>query len=144
LSGNEESEITITKGMPNSDLYAQFRQWCISEWGDIDPFMADRQGKPLPPPIVATIDGRLVGGLAFTRAIPNQAVDYQLWINAIIVAPAYRRRGIASLLILSAQGECGAHTTKGLYALTDVPSLYLGNGWCVIEQTNDGTVLHWH
>ena len=124
-----------------SEHHVNFQDWCVAEWEKIDPFFVDRFGTTLPDPIYATHDGRLVGGLVFTRAIPNHASDYELWINAIIVAPSHRRQGIASGLIRAAQTMIAASTDTRLYALTDVPELYAKLGWETIETGKDGSVM---
>lgn len=134
-------EIRFSTDPNNAHFHDVFRAWCLNEWGHIDAFLEDRLGAILPQPIFATQAGVLVGGLAFTRAIPNHGIDYELWINAIVVAPTHRRRGVASGLIRAAEKVITGSSSKRLYALTDVPALYSKLGWETVETGTDGSVM---
>jgi GNAT superfamily N-acetyltransferase len=113
------------------------RDWLAAQWGE-----AELLDVPdVPSPLLALEGPKLVGGLAFSR-FRNPLVDETgLWINALFVADAHRRRGIASLLIRGAQSEARRTGEQSLFALTDVDQLYLKLGWHRIATGSDGTVV---
>ncbi|MES2825433.1 MAG: GNAT family N-acetyltransferase [Pseudomonadota bacterium] len=111
-------------------------KWILAEWGEIDQFADVNTGIIIPAPLIALYSSHLLGGLAFTSyPIPEDA-SLGLWINALIVAPEHRNKGIGSQLIKSAEIEAKKINAKELYAYTSIPTLYKILGW--EEINNDG------
>jgi len=53
-----------------------------------------------PPPLVAVDDDdRLMGGIAFTTYPEPQGNQPAVWINALLVAPEFRGRGIGGVAL---------------------------------------------
>ena len=63
------------------ELMEMFR----SEWSDLEPFTTEINGYPIPRPLLAINDGKLVGGLAFTRFPIPKSETQSLWVNAVFV-----------------------------------------------------------
>ncbi len=106
------------------------------EWPDIGYFEKEKYGVSIPEPIGVLIDGVVVGGLSFTSHKAPQGNEIAIWVNALLVQPRYRHKGIARKLILAAQS-----TSKILFALTDIPELYTKAGWQTVYQDKGGTIV---
>ena len=110
-------------------------QWVVAEWGEFSP------AENVPPPLLAIEDEELRGGLMFSRFHKPNGEGLGLWVNALFVAPQYRRKGIASLLVQAAETEAASAGERELYALTDVPQLYQNLGWQLVQTDTEGTVV---
>ena len=132
-------DITSTRvGSAYSD---QLQEWFIAEWGQVDPFSSNDIDHPLPCPIIATQDNKLLGGLSFTFAkIPN-STELGMWINAVLVAPEYRGLNIASKLVQSAEVEATRMGEQHLYVYSEFPELYEKLGWQVEVIDGDSKAL---
>lgn len=108
--------------------FCELRVFFLQEWGRLDPLHDERGAYP-DPTVALTDTGALAGGLAFTRAIASDVHGSALWVNAVLVRPEYRRRGLARRLIGEAQSVCRARGWDRLYAFTHRPELYSGLGW---------------
>jgi len=117
------------------------REWLLAEWDDLDPFEDPSEPPTLPAPLLAIDGSELVGGLMFSRFREPESDQPGLWINAVLVRPDRRRQGIASALIRSAQAEAAEWQHARIFALTDLPALYLKLGWRRIETGPNGTVV---
>lgn len=116
----------------------EFYSWCVDEWSQEIVISSP----DFPQPLFALYDGVLVGGIAFSL-FEKPASDKQVvWINALVVSPDYRGRGIGSRLIQAAIGHCHTLNQQHLYVYTDRPSLYTRLGWETVPNA-DAAPQHW-
>lgn len=128
----------ITSLERHSKLATELNNQLNKEWPEVGSFKLEKHGVSIPNPIGILIDGVIVGGLSFTSyRAPNNG-EITVWVNAVLVQPGYRHRGIASKLIVAAQS-----TAHKLFALTDIPELYTKVGWLVVSHESDGTVVQY-
>ena len=125
----------------SSAYLAHLRRWLLEEWGEVEEFATEKDGIALPVPLLALRDEELVGGLVFSSFRRPRTTEIALWVNAVFVAPAFRRRGIASKLIEAAEPEAIRHGHRRLFALSDLPDLYEKLDWHLIETCPDGKVM---
>jgi len=119
-----------------TELEALLRQ----EWPRLQAVRGN--GGTVPEPLVAlTPDHALAGGLAFLEAESPMGEGRALWVNALLIAPAYRRQRVASLLIQAAQDAARRSGATHLHALTEVPDLYRKQGWQVTRQSGIDFVM---
>lgn len=135
---------TVQAFAVRADHLEQLRALFTHEWGAVDAFHGVVRGQPIPGPLAALgDDGALVGGLAFT-VYPHPATAVpSLWINALLVISAQRRKGIASRLIQAAERSAQGHGFASLHVSTRVPGLYQRLGWHMApaEASREHTVL---
>jgi len=132
--------IEVVSSVSTPEFAQQLREWFIGEWGEQDAF-DQLNDEAVPAPLLAADDGDLIGGLAFSCFYKHQSEEIGLWINALLVTQERRRQGIASRLIRSAEIEAIAAGYDALFALTDIPELYLKQGWAIAGDGADGTVV---
>ena len=100
--GNAIEMSTHTFYVADSSLAMQYyddlQKQLENEWPKFPPINpADRA---IPKPLVAlTSSNALAGGLVFTAAKSPLSDELAIWINAVLVAPEYRRQGVGSRLI---------------------------------------------
>jgi GNAT superfamily N-acetyltransferase len=120
----------------------RLREWLIAEWGEVDPFKSQSDGRIIVPLPLLGIEGQeLLGGLMFSGFRKPGGDELGLWINALFVAPEHRRKGIASQLVRAAEVEAFRAGERELFALTNIPKLYESLGWQSVESSKEGTVL---
>ncbi|NOX49791.1 MAG: GNAT family N-acetyltransferase [Gammaproteobacteria bacterium] len=120
-------------------LNNQLQSWFQQEWGEIDPMFGDLFPQPL---VAVDENGGLAGGLAFTLAPEPNGSHMAVWINAIMVSPPQRGRGVASKLIQAATERAWAeHDLNRLFVNTDIPLLYEKNGWSLVKKGKSNSVL---
>lgn len=125
----------------NSPHLEPFRLWLNDEWEGFAPFSKPTSGLPIPAPLLAIEDDELLGGLAFSRYKNPKNDELALWINAILVDPAQRGKGIASALISVAEKSALDLDETQIFALTDVPKLYQNQGWSVFNIDGKNRVM---
>lgn len=114
----------------------ELHKWFFAEWGEMNPLVGSNINVVVPAPLMALDSSTLIGGLAFIgHPIPDDK-NIGLWINALIVAPGYRKKGIGSLLVSAAVAEAKRNNVAELFVYTHIPMLYKSLGW--IELSNDG------
>jgi GNAT superfamily N-acetyltransferase len=124
------------------DHARHLREWLVTEWGEVEPFKSQSDGRLTVPPPLLGIDGQeLLGGLMFSGFRKPGGDTLGLWINALFVAPEHRRKGIASHLIQAAEVEAYRTGERELFALTNIPKLYENLGWQRVDSSNRGLVL---
>lgn len=80
-------------------------------------FHAEANRATLPVRLVAFVDGALAGTIALRRHAIRTAPEYQPGLGGLLVAEAYRRRGIGTELVRAGMalarelGFCGVYTT---------------------------------
>lgn len=123
-------------------LYLQkLREYFLAEWGKVDPFESTDATLVVPAPLLAFNDQELLGGLVF-KSHPRPTSDiHGLWINALIVLPAQRRRGIGSLLIEAAETKARTLGLADLFVYTSIPALYRKLDWMELEHDGNHSVL---
>ena len=113
-----------------------------TKWGQVDLSETNHPGFLLPSPLLAIDQTQvLVGGLAFSSFAHPKSQQVALWINALLVMPEHRHKGIASRLIDEAEAQAKSGDSRELFVLTDVPDLYQQRGWQMVESAADGKVL---
>ena len=118
------------------------KQWFEEEWGEVDHSVSIIDGEPIPSPILALeTEGALAGGMAFTLAETTATDGLELWINAVLVAPIHRGKGLATRLITAAEEKARNQGVLRLFVYTDVPALYSKLGWTAVETTATHVVL---
>lgn len=114
----------------------------IAQWSQVDPFPDAKAERTLPRPITLLDRAdQVVGGLAFTTYPHPQTSESAVWINALLVVPQYRRRGLASHLIDLAHTRARDLGVSTLFVLTEYPDLYRHNGWQVLAKDDTGCIL---
>lgn len=134
--GKTNSNLKQSFHIAESDLAAQrydeLYQLFQKEWPDFPPLDTAKQA--VPKPLVAlTSSGALAGGLAFVEAKAPLSEERAIWINGVLVAPEYRRRGLASQLISTAEASALQLGISRLYALTELPVLYCKLNWSILS-----------
>ena len=92
----------------------------------------------VPQPILAQDDMALLGGLGFLWSPRPKKSVLGLWINAVIVAPAYRGTGIASKLITQAETDAKVASQEKLFALTNIPTMNQKLEWTIVSLSEHG------
>lgn len=113
----------------------------VQEWGEVDPFSNEKEGLPLPTPLIALSDDDLIGGLAFTRYPAPKTDVMALWVNALLVKPDFRKQGVSKRLIEMAMQQALMLGETRLYVYTHIPYLYESIGWVIEEQNEEHFVL---
>ena len=131
--------IKIITCSENSHLVKELSELLHSQWDKIDPMFA----VSLPSPLVAMDErDRLSGGLVFTFAPEPNGSNPAVWVNAVIVKPEQRGRGIASTLVRAAKSHAAQEQNiDRLYVYTDVIDLYRKTGWSIVQQDGSNAVL---
>ena len=122
-------------------LIPQFLEWIENQWGNAQSPESLASESGFPAPIFAVENDTLLGGLAFTQHIKPDSDTLGVWINALYVAPEYRKRGIAACLIQKAEAEAQKMSIDEIYVYTDTPVIYQKQGWVVYNTIDDHTVL---
>ena len=131
--------IRVVSSTVDSAHLNRLDEWFIAEWGKEGALRLADSTEPRP--LVALEHDEALGGLAFSRFRRPGGESLALWINALFVVPDHRRKGIASQLIRAAEAEADQLGEKELYALTDIPILYVNLGWRCIDSDSAGTVV---
>jgi N-acetylglutamate synthase-like GNAT family acetyltransferase len=123
--------------------YDDLQKQLENEWRNFPPI--NRADRAIPKPLVAlTSCNDLAGGLAFTAAKSPLSDELEIWINAVLVAPEYRRQGVGSRLIRAAQEAARRAGVPRLYALTELPDLYSKLDWSMLSSDGADFVLTWN
>jgi N-acetylglutamate synthase-like GNAT family acetyltransferase len=77
-------------------------------------------------------------------SLAMQYYERAIWINAVLVAPEYRRQGVGSGLIRAAEEAARRVGIPSLYALTEVPDLYSKLSWSVFNHEGADFVMAWN
>ena len=134
--------LNVVSSSAAPDHLYQLREWLIAEWGEVNPFKSQSDGRITVPPPLLGIEGKeLRGGLVFSSFRKPGGDSLGLWINALFVAPEHRRKRIASQLIRAAEVEAFRTGERALFALTDIPKLYENLGWQPVASSIEGVVL---
>ena len=133
------------------EFLAELRNLFLTEWATVDAFddhqfEADWFGgnerqSNLPAPLLALESNNLVGGLSFTWFRPDDLTNAKLWINAILVKPAFRGNGIATSLIKEAIVSASKTDETELFVYTEIPLLYTSVGWQLVSCPDQNHVL---
>ncbi|KZL27162.1 GNAT family N-acetyltransferase [Pseudovibrio sp. WM33] len=120
----------------------QLCDWFAQEWGELDPVNLRQSDLEGPSPLLAiSEEGKLIGGLAFTIAPEPQSTTNSIWINALLVAPEHRRKGIASKLVSAAEKAAALKGITELFVYTEYAALYTGCFWELLETKEGNSVL---
>ena len=121
--------------------------WTHQQWGRLSPHvtyemrlaefekMAVRQTIPLT--FVAIGDDSPVGMASIVKHDMRTQMELTPWLAAVYVAPAYRNRGIGSLVVRRAMQEAAALGFGRLYLFTpDRAHFYRRLGWREVERVS--------
>ena len=128
--------VEVRKVDITSDIAMKLHTLLLNEWPDLDTFEDEKYGNKIPCPVVAIDNNRLVGGLSFTSYKEPSSQKIVTWVNALFIVPEMRKQGIARALIQASQEHSAC-----LYALTDVPGLYIRMGWQAVKIDCNGTIV---
>ncbi|MGR6838216.1 GNAT family N-acetyltransferase [Aliivibrio wodanis] len=132
----------LIQSVESDSLYlTELYQWFEAEWDDVEPLASIKEGKIIPNPIVALDNGKLVGGLVFTRFLSPITQELAVWINGVFVTPENRKQGISSQLINQAEKVVMEMAESELLVFTHIPALYSNLQWKIIETHDDHFVL---
>jgi GNAT superfamily N-acetyltransferase len=124
-------------------FYDDLQQRLQNEWPKFPPI--NTADDAIPKPLVAlTSSNYLAGGLAFIAAKPPLGDEFAVWINAVLVAPEYRRQGVGSQLIEAAQEAARRAGVLRLFALTELPDLYAKLNWSIVSNRGADFVMTWN
>ena len=119
----------------------ELRSLFVAEWESVDSFGGKAYGRNPPPPLLALESGILVGGLSFTWFRSEGDSEIKLWINAVLVKPQFRGRGIATSLISEAAQIASNTDEKELYVYTEIPDLYTKLNWQKVRCHGPNNIL---
>lgn len=89
--------------------------------------------------LVAEIGDVPVGFCLLVKEEIGQVHDLSPWLAALFVAPAYRRRGIATALVQAIEDQARNHGFPCLYLYTvTVQDFYAHCGWQAVERARSG------
>lgn len=131
----------IIKSNFTSNYLNQLSMMFEDMWGETIPFDPIKLGLELPCPLLVIDENLLIGGLSFTAYEKPDVEGIGVWINALYVDEKYRLKGIGLRLIQHAEElvlEFGYHV---LYANTNVPQMYLRNGWIEVAINGDDRIM---
>jgi GNAT superfamily N-acetyltransferase len=125
-----------------TQYYDDLQKRLENEWPKFPPITpADHA---VPEPLVAlTSSNALAGGLAFVAAKSPLGDEPAIWINAVLVAPEYRRQRVGSRLIQAAQEVARRAGLPRLLALTELPELYSKLNWSILSNHGVDFVMTW-
>ena len=123
------------------ELLPLFRKWVESEWDTVDPFENPDPEQTMPAPILVVDREQLLGGLSFTCFSRPGSKEPAVWINTVYVAPEFRKRGIASELIVAAESVASDLGITEIFVFTDIPALYEKHGWSYVDTAEGSTIL---
>jgi len=133
--------ISIASAPVGHKHLSQLAEWFIAQWEPVDVYRGAQPGFVVPDPLIATEQDELLGGLALSRYQAADGQQLAMWINALIVTPTHRGRGIASMLICGAERQAVKVQATEIYAKTDVPDLYRKLGWVALAEEDDDVIL---
>lgn len=134
----------LTANSVPAALLIQLREWLESEWGHIDPFEGTHAEVAIPSPVLAVDEQTsLLGGLIFGTFANPRNPGIAVWVNAVIVAPVHRKKGIASQLVQAAEGEARRLAIDELFVLSEYPGLYQKLAWQIVgsDSLRNETIL---
>ena len=133
--------ISIISADCKNQYLPQLDTWFTAQWEPVDFYRGAQPGFAVPDPLLAIEEDELLAGLALSRYKAADGQDLGIWINALLVAPAHRGRGIASMLITAAQLQATLLQVHEIFAKTDVPDLYRKLGWIDLAAEDDCMIL---
>jgi GNAT superfamily N-acetyltransferase len=125
-------------------LLHQLREWLEAEWGHIDPFEGNYPEVTIPSPLVAVDEqSSLLGGLIFGSFAKPGSSEIAVWVNAVLISPTQRKKGIASQLLQRAEVEAKRFEISELFVLSEYPELYSKLGWQYVglDSSRNETIL---
>ena len=133
--------INIKSAQFDRIAYKHFKGWLVSEWSNVEQ-MYDEDTRQLPMPLLAFENDLLVGGMSFILYNRPDTSTETIWINTVYVTPDYRGKGVASLLIRSAEEVVTHWHQSEMYVFRDKPGLYNKLGWHLLIEEDEGFVLN--
>ncbi len=91
----------------------------------------------IPAVFVAVQDDKLMGSATLAPSDMDTRMDLSPWLTDVFVAPEFRRRGIASMLVRRVVREAADLGIRSMYLFTtgiEREALYAGLGWKVIDR----------
>ncbi|MGD9367728.1 MAG: GNAT family N-acetyltransferase [Desulfobacteraceae bacterium] len=135
------------------ELIQELARLSIQEWFYLNPMITleaqiiilrDHCGhRQIPTILVATTGDEILGSAALVAHDMDTRKSLSPWMSAVYVKPAYRRKGIATLLIGRIEKEAYALGIQRLYPNTaNAEAFYSRLGWRFIERcANKGIMV---
>ena len=119
-----------------------FREWQqLSQWDSIDQCVRRLRAHighaTIPTTFIAVADGTLLGSASLIENDMEIRPDLSPWLSDVYVAPAFRRRGIGSVLVRRVVQEATRLGVSTLYLFTtsqENEHFYTELGWSVRER----------
>lgn len=132
---------TLVNGSPEHELCAVWRHAAFLKedgYGVADSYdqltKITTSGDDLEVALVARAGEELAGICLLVREELEPAHDLTPWLASLFVAPAFRRRGVATALIKAIEDHARAQGVARLHLHTvDAEALYLSCGWTLRE-----------
>ena len=134
------ANINIALLVDHPDLIPTLAHWFLREWGHISAnrrqahyakLLTENLNRDKVPFTIIAFDGKYPVG---TASLDANDLDTQSeltpWLASVVVAPEYRGKGIASILIKHIENEAYKMGIRTLYLWTeDADALFLKLGW---------------
>lgn len=106
--------------------------------------LAERMARDrLPLGIVAFVDGAVAGTCALASRSGGLVTERSPWLGGLVVAPAYRNRGVGSALLARTRAEARRLGYERVYALTaTADALFSRAGWRLVDTVLVGKDPH--
>lgn len=132
----------------NPHFLPTIAQWYFREWGDseyvqsmeeeVDKLKMYLNDNKIPMILTAVSNDTLLGLAQLKEREMSIYPDFQYWLGGVYVAKAFRNKGVAKALVLSAIEKARALNIQTLYLQTEFLNggLYKALGWTKIEEVN--------
>lgn len=124
-----------------------FNQWFVSRPGKtLEGLIAQmRTGRDdaIPVGLIGFVDEEPAGTVSLLERDLEECGDLRPWLSGLLVAPEYRKKGVADALVRRLQTIAKELGEKEVYLWTEIPSLYEKYGWKIVPgiTTGSSTVL---
>ncbi len=140
--------IAHLSGLARREVVARrIARWYVHEWGGPDPepetavaglvdeLCRDTTGDGLPSTWTAEMGGYLAGAAQLKRREVPALDAFEYWLGGVYVDAAFRRRGVARMLVERCAAEAIDRGIRRLYLQTEVHNvgLYARLGWVPAE-----------
>ncbi len=113
--------------------------WLFDEWeidrSDSLSWLSPSEDRP--GALLAILEARPIGVLAYKRSQAGFQSVPELWVNALLVSPEFRRRGVATTLVMFGSQASYVSPATRLFVYTNIPQLYFPCGWRELHKKDE-------